>query len=93
MWKVEPSIVSDSIGFGEKRASTCHRGIAPCYLPIDGSTRAESRRLSLVNLFPTETLEKKKRGYNYSEKALSHASQLLIDFYYKNCQNSSNCHK
>ena len=75
--KVEPSIVSDSIGF-VKGASTRHRGIA--LLP-EIMVRQELKDGSLINLFPTDTIQKEEAWLLYPQrKALSHASQLLIDF-------------
>lgn len=75
--KVEPTIVSDSIGF-VKGGATRHRGIA--LLP-QLMVRQELREGSLVNLFPEDTMQKEEAWLLYPQrKALSHASQLLIDF-------------
>ncbi|KWU01612.1 MAG: LysR family transcriptional regulator [Vibrio toranzoniae] len=75
--KVEPSIVSDSIGF-VKGASTRHRGIA--LLP-ELMVRQELKDGSLINLFPIDVIQKEEAWLLYPQrKALSHASQLLIDF-------------
>ncbi|UPR56546.1 LysR family transcriptional regulator [Vibrio sp. ED004] len=75
--KVEPSIVSDSIGF-VKGASARHRGIA--LLP-QLMVRQELKEGSLINLFPDHTMQQEEAWLLYPQrKALSHASQLLIDF-------------
>lgn len=75
--KVEPSIVSDSIGF-VKGASARHRGIA--LLP-QLMVRQELKEGSLINLFPDHTMQQEEAWLLYPQrKALSYASQLLIDF-------------
>ena len=74
---VEPSIVSDSIGF-VKGGAIRHRGIA--LLP-ELLVRQEIKDGTLVNLFPNDTLQKEEAWLLYPQrKALSHASQLLVDF-------------
>ncbi|MFM2577844.1 LysR family transcriptional regulator [Vibrio fortis] len=74
---VEPSIVSDSIGF-VRGGAIRHRGIA--LLP-ELLVRQEIKDGTLVNLFPNDTLQKEEAWLLYPQrKALSHASQLLVDF-------------
>ncbi|KAB0303684.1 LysR family transcriptional regulator [Vibrio fortis] len=74
---VEPSIVSDSIGF-VRGGAIRHRGIA--LLP-ELLVRQEIKDGTLVNLFPNDTLQKEEAWLLYPQrKSLSHASQLLVDF-------------
>ena len=74
---VEPSIVSDSIGF-VRGSAIRHRGIA--LLP-ELLVRQEIKDGTLVNLFPNDTLQKEEAWLLYPQrKSLSHASQLLVDF-------------
>ena len=55
-----------------------HRGIA--LLP-ELLVRQEIKDGTLVNLFPNDTLQKEEAWLLYPQrKALSHASQLLVDF-------------
>ena len=75
--KVEPKVVSDSIGF--VKGATCrHRGIS--LLP-ELLVRQELKDKSLMNLFPQKEVKTEEAWLLYPQrKALSHASQILIDF-------------
>lgn len=75
--KVEPKLISDSIGF-VKRATMSHRGVS--MLP-QLLIKQELEDGTLINLFPNDTIQKEDAWLLYPQrKALSHASQLLIDF-------------
>ncbi|MEG3692070.1 LysR substrate-binding domain-containing protein, partial [Vibrio coralliirubri] len=75
--KVEPSVVSDSIGFVIGGA-TRHRGIA--LLP-ELLVRQQLKDGTLINLFPDQNLQQEEAWLLYPQrKALSHSAQLLIDF-------------
>ncbi|MBB1463681.1 LysR family transcriptional regulator [Vibrio sp. SG41-7] len=75
--KVEPLVVSDSIGF-VKGGVIRHRGIA--LLP-ELLVRQQLKDGTLINLFPDENLQEEEAWLLYPQrKALSHSAQLLIDF-------------